>query len=100
MTNSNFDTETKQLIAEGEALSAMFESSGWKIAERELMQMIADLQNVSTLDVTDKDLGQQVRDRINTVASLQQWLSDLRGRVNNVIMLQAEPTQSNLIVRR
>jgi hypothetical protein len=100
MSNDNFDFETKTIIAEGEALSAMFESSGWKIAERELMQLIADLQNVSTLDVTDKDLGQQVRDRINTVAALQQWVSDLRGRVNNVIMLQKEPANNKLVTRR
>lgn len=100
MNNASFDTETRQLIAEAEALGAMFESSGWKIAEAALLDTIVDLQNVSTLDVTDKDLGQQVRDRINTVAALQQWLSDLRGRVNNAIMLQTNPSDSKLITRR
>lgn len=100
MNNANFDTETKQIIAEGEALGAMFESSGWKVAEHSLLELIADLQNVSTLDVTDPHLGQQVRDRINTVSALQQWLSDLKGRVNNVIMLQADPKKDTLITRR
>jgi hypothetical protein len=100
MSKDNFDVETKQLIAEGEALGAMFESSGWKVAERELMQIIADLQSVSTLDMASADIAQQVRDRINTVAALQQWLGDLHGRVNNVIMLQAEPDRNSLITRR
>lgn len=100
MNNDNFDLDTNKILAEAEALQAMFDSSGWQIAESSLLQTIADLQNVSTLDVSDKDLGQQVRDRINTVASLQQWLSDLRGRVNNAIMMKAEPNKDKLITRR
>lgn len=100
MNNDNFDFETKRVIAEAEALGAMFESSGWKIAEAALLDTIVDLQNVSTLDVTDKDLAQQVRDRINTVASLQQWLSDLRGRVNNAIMMNKDSSNSKLMTRR
>lgn len=100
MNSDNFDFETKRVMAEAEALGAMFESSGWKIAEASLLDTIVDLQNVSTLDVTDKDLAQQVRDRINTVAALQQWLSDLRGRVNNVIMMNKDSTNNKLMTRR
>ena len=100
MSNDNFDIETKRAIAEAEALHAMFESTGWKVAEGALLQTIADLQNVSTLDMADKDLAQQVRDRINTVAAMKQWLSDLHGRVNNAIMMKADPTKDKLMTRR
>lgn len=100
MSKDNYDAETTQAISEAEALQAMFKSSGWQVAEAALNEIINDLQSINTLDVQDQDLSQQVRDRLNTVAALQQWLSDLHGRVENVTIMQGNSEDDKLMTRR
>lgn len=100
MSNDNYDEETRTVLGESAALQAMFESSGWAIAERHLLHTIAELENINTLDMSDVDVSQQIRDRINTVAALKQWLSDLKGQVENAVYMRTDTPQSRLIERR
>lgn len=101
MNSDNLDKETQQLVAEGEALSALFASSGWEIAERELSKAISELKTLDSIDLQgDEDVATQIKVNLAIANSLQLWVDDLRGRVNNVIMMKEKPVNSPLIERR
>ena len=100
MSNANFDTETNQAIAEAQALEAMFASSGWGVAEAALNEIINELRDARSIDTTRVDVAEQIKVNVAIADNLELWVADLRGRVNNVIMLQAEPEDSKLLTRR
>lgn len=96
----NNDNETKLAVAEAEALQAMFESSGWAVAERVLTSYIMTMKDISTIDPRDPQIQQTVRDRINVVAVLEEWVNDLKGRVNNVAYMVTPVKTDPLVERR
>lgn len=99
MNKDNLDTETSRLIAEAEALSAMFSSSGWAVAERAFNELISDLRNIETVDIDGGDISQQVRDRINTASMMRSWLADLKSRVNSIMNLHTHEPVNSLVER-
>lgn len=78
----------------------MFASSGWAVADRKFNELITELSDINRIDPEAGDVAQQVRDRINTVAAMKAWRADLQGMVNNLQLLNAPPTRSNLVERQ
>lgn len=95
---SDYDAETKKQLSRAQALHAMFESSGWKFAEEELFEFIAELKDISTIDL-ETDAAQQIRDRKNLAESLLEWIETLKSQVNNAIIMQ-DSKESKVIERR
>jgi len=95
-----FDAETTHAIAEGEALQAMFQSSGWEIAERKLNALISACRDARAIDLSRPDASKQIEVNLAIADNLELWVGDLRGTINNVIMLKGEPTTSRLMTRR
>ena len=95
----NNDNETKKVIAEAEALEAMFGSSGWEIAERELSDIINALRDTRSVP-RDGDvlLNLEVRDK--TAEALEEWVEILKSQVNNVTILKDSPKKDKLVERR
>lgn len=100
MSNANYDAETTKILAEAEALEAMFQSSGWAVADRALTATISALRDVRNIDITREDTTLQLRVNAAIADNLEEWVNDLRGRVNNAIIMKSEPTKDNLITRR
>lgn len=95
-----FDPETTLAIAEGEALEAMFKSSGWAIAERKMNAIIAACRDARAIDLKREDAAKQIEVNLAIADNLEIWVNDLKGSVNNVIMLKGEPTNDKLMTRR
>lgn len=95
-----YDAETKLAVAEGEALEAMLKSSGWAVAERKLNAIIAACRDARAIDITRDDATVQIKVNVAIADNLEEWLNDLKGSVNNVIMMTSEPTQNKLTTRR
>lgn len=100
MSNDKFDVETQKEIGRAEALEAMFKSSGWKYAEDDLRLMISELKDIMSINIDDADVKQQIRDRINLAASLEHWIDELKGSVDNVKYLTETKKEERLITRR
>lgn len=99
MSKDNFDAETERTVSEAEALEAMFQSSGWAIAERELNEIIAALRDTRSVPREgDVLLNLEVRDK--TASAMEEWVDILKGQVNNVIILKDEPEKNKIIERR
>lgn len=99
MSNDNFDNETKQYVSEGEALAYMFNTPGWGVAERELINLITELKDISGLDLDKEDIKQQIRDKINTAAAMEHWLDELKGQVMNAENFE-KGNKDTLMIRR
>ena len=102
MNKDKFDAPTQEKIGEAEALTAMFESSGWAVAEKQYDALIAQLKDISTLQGEIEkggDITQLARDRINTVAVMEEWMNTLKSKINNVTMM-SNTTQSSVLVTR
>ena len=97
MSNDNLDAETKTQLSRAQALDALFKSSGWKFAEEELFDFIAELKDISTIDL-ESDTAQQIRDRKNLAESLLEWVETLKSQVNNAIII--ESNHDNKIIER
>ena len=95
---TQFDQETTEQLTKAQALDAMFASTGWQHAEADLLELIAELKDISSIDL-DSDVQQQIRDRKNLAEGLLEWVESLKSQVSNGIMV-VETTKSNLIVRR
>lgn len=95
-----FDAETTHAIAEGEALEAMFKSSGWEIAERKMSSLIAACRDARAVDITREDAATQIKVNLAIADNLEIWVNDLKGSVNNVIMLKQDPVNDRLVTRR
>ena len=103
MSKDNFDAETTKVISEAEGLGAMFESSGWATAEKHFDNLVSQLKDISTLqEEIEKggDITQLARDRINTVAVMEEWMNGLKSKVNNVTMMSNTVQKSTLVTRR
>lgn len=100
MNNDKLDKETQQLVAEGESLSALFASSGWQIAEKDLQETISSLKSLDSIDLNEGNVETQIKVNLAIAKSLELWVNDLKGRVNNVIMMKEEGVKSPLIERR
>ena len=96
----SYDTETTLAIAEAEALQAMLASSGWKIAERKMQSIIAACRDARAIDLSRPDAAKQIEVNLAIADNLEEWVNDLHGMVNNVIMLKTEPTNTKLMTRR
>ena len=100
MPQSNLDAETTVAISEAEALRTMFESAGWAVFERVWNDYVDTMDKVSTIDPT-KDMAQQLRDRINVVATLRAIMDDVKGRVTNAqLFVSTQTVKSSMIVRK
>jgi len=99
MSKDKFDKETNYQLSRADAINAMLESSGWRFAEEDLQQYISELKDITTVKM-DGDVQQQLRDRINTAAVLEDWLENLKSQVNNAIIMKGEEDKSKLISRR
>lgn len=100
MNKDNFDAETNKEVAEAEALEAMFRSSGWQIAERELNDMIGALRDITTMDENDQNIAINLAVRKKTAMALEEWIDLLKSQINNVIIMKDEDNSSKLIERR
>ena len=94
-----FDAETNKQISRAAAIEAMLGSAGWSFAEEDLMEFIKVLKDVSSIDVNG-DVNQQVRDHVNAVAILEEWLESLKSQVNNAIIVTEKRTGAHLVERR
>ena len=100
MAKKEFDKETNQQLGRAAAIEAMLDSSGWAFAEQDLQDYIGKLKDITTIDMENKDVVQQLRDQINTAAVLEAWLEELKSQVNNAIILTTEETGSKTVERR
>lgn len=100
MSKDNYDAETTHAIAEAEALEAMLQSSGWAVAERKLNAIIAACRDARAIDITRDDANIQIKVNVAIADNLEEWVNDLRGCVNNVILLKQDPPNSKLMTRR
>lgn len=99
MSKDNFDAETTKAISEAEALDAMFNSSGWQVAERKLLALISALRDARNIDLTREDASTQIKVNVAIADNLETWINDLKGDVNNAIMMKSDPIKSNLMTR-
>lgn len=81
-------------------MRALFEQPGWAVVEREYNLILDTLDRVSTLDPASPNFAEESRARIKTVKSLRMWMSDLKGRVSNALLLAPEELESMFIERR
>lgn len=102
MSNDKYDAETQKAIAEAEALQAMFASSGWKIAERKLNEKLNDFKDIAKVDLSadGDEVKQQLRDRINLVAIIEEWMREMKGTTSNVSRLQEITETTNVLIER
>lgn len=100
MAKKEFDKETTQQLGRAAAIEAMLESSGWSFAETDLLEYIAKLKDISTIDTEAENVVQQLRDQINTAAVLEDWLESLKSQVNNAIILTDTGEKNKTIERR
>lgn len=98
MSNAKYDAETKQQIGRAQALEAMFSTPGWKYAEQDLFDLVAELKDISTIDL-DSDATQQIRDRKNLAEGLLEWHASLKSQINNAIIME-EVESTTYIERR
>lgn len=98
MSNDKYDAETKQQIGRAQALEAMFGSAGWQFAEQDLFDLVAELKDISTIDL-DSDATQQIRDRKNLAEGLLEWHASLKSQINNAIIME-EVESTTYIERR
>lgn len=96
--DKEYDAETTAQIGRAQALEAMFESSGWQYAENDLFDLVAELKDISTIDL-DGDATQQIRDRKNLAEGLLEWHASLKSQINNAIIME-DVEKSTLIERR
>lgn len=97
MSNDKYDAETNEQLSRAQSLEAMFGSPGWKVAEQDLFDLVAELKNIDTID-TQGDVSQQIRDRKNLAEALLEWHDSLKSQVNNAIIMQ--DTKVNILVER
>lgn len=100
MSNDNFDSETNLAIAQGQALDAMFKSSGWQIAETKMNALIAACRDARAIDLSRPDAAKQIEVNLAIADNLELWVNDLKGSVNNVIMMQDEKRVDRLMTRQ
>lgn len=98
MSNDNKDPETQAQLSRAESLAYMFDTPGWKYAEQDMMELVAELKDISTIDL-EKDAAQQIRDRKLLAESLIEWLNSLKSQVNNAIII-SDQEEDTLITRR
>lgn len=98
MAQHNYDAETEAQLGRAQAIEAMLASSGWKYAEQDLLELIAELKDISTIDL-NTDTNQQIRDRVNLAEALTEWHESLKSQVNNAIIVDSTE-KSKLIERR
>lgn len=91
MSKDNYDAETQTQLSKAQALDAMFNSAGWKFAEQDLIELVQELKDISTIDL-DSDTTQQIRDRKNLAEGLLEWLDSLKSQVNNAIIMEEVET--------
>lgn len=99
MSKDNYDTETKQALSEADALSGMFKSSGWKIAEEALNDIIAELRDARNLPMVE-DVADHLKVNLAVAENLEAWVDDLKGRVDNAIIMSDSKDSKDLITRR
>lgn len=98
MSNAKYDAETTEQLSRAAALEQMFSTPGWKYAEEELNAVVAELKDISTIDL-QSDAAQQIRDRKNLAEGLLEWVESLKSQVNNAIIITEEKS-STLMTRR
>ena len=99
MNNDKFDAETSQVISEADALEAMFQSSGWSIAEKELTDFIGELRDTRSVPREgDIALNLEIRDGIAN--GLEEWVNILKSQINNVTIMVEDKNKSTIIERR
>lgn len=96
----DYDPETSLVIAEAEAIEAMLQSSGWAIAERKLNAIIAACRDARAIDITRDDAAVQIKVNVAIADNLEEWVTDLKGSINNVIMMKEQPRADKLMTRR
>jgi len=94
------DAETKSQLNRAQAIEAMLASSGWAFAEQDLMEYVAKLKDIGTIDLDDENVIQQLRDQINTAAVLEDWLESLKSQVNNAIIVTGNERITTTLVER
>lgn len=99
MSKDNTDAETQKELSSSQALEAMFASSGWQVAEEELLSLISQLRDVRNIPIND-DVALNIKVNLAVAENLEIWLDDLKGRVDNAIIVEKETNEQNLIVRR
>lgn len=100
MNNAKYDADTAKQLSRADAINAMLESSGWQFAEQDLMEYITQLKDITGLDLEVGDVVQQIRDRRNTAAILEDWLENLKSQVNNAIIMRSDSQKSKIVERR
>ena len=94
------DKDSQLEMAEAEAIGAMLQSSGWAVAKRILLEYVADMENIHTIDVKDPDLSNVLRGRIMAATAFKEWLGDIEGRVNNLGRINTPLPTSSFVERR
>lgn len=94
----NYDEETTEQLTKAQALEAMLRSSGWQVAEADLLEMITQLRDIRNIP-SDGDIAEEIKVNKKVAESLEDWLSLLKSQVNNGIM-SLDKNQSSLIERR
>ena len=99
MSKDNYDVETSKAVSETQALDAMFSSSGWAIAQKELDEIIKELRDARNLP-QDEMIADHLRVNLAVAENLEAWVDDLKGRVENAIIMADKAPQANLVERR
>lgn len=102
MSKDNLDAETSKAVSESQALDAMFSGSGWSIAERELTETINELRDARNLqsDLSPEETVLEMKINLGVADNLEAWVDDLKGRVENAIIMAGNDVKSKLIERR
>ena len=95
----NNDKETQETLSEAEALEAMFQSSGWAVAERELNDLIAGLRDTRSVP-RDGDVVLNLEIRDKTANVLEEWVDSLKSLVNNATIILDNKKTNKIVERR
>ena len=93
------DAETQKIVSEAEALEAMFASTGWRVAEKEMEAFIGELRDTRTVP-RDGDIAKNLDIRDGIASGIEEWLESLKSQVNNVTIMKDSPIKETIIERR
>ena len=82
MAKKELDKETAKIVMTGEAIKDLVGSRGWAEARHRLIKEVANLNNISNLDVLQSDpttIIQVIAAKTTAAKILLTWLRDIEG---------------------
>jgi hypothetical protein len=78
------DAKTNEQLNKADELELMCRGNGWRIAKEMLMKKIIELNDISTIDITNvTNLQAEVAGRNMAIATLFTWINEIDTTIKN-----------------